>query len=248
MKTVAIMQPTYLPWLGYFALMAEVDVFVFLDSVQFDRRSWQQRNRVKGPDGIQFLTVPVKAKGALERPISEIEIDPASDFRKKHVATLRHYYARSRAFDEGAATIVPVVEAKHKMLADYTIAATVSLAGTLGLACAFMRSSELGVDGVKAELLARICERLQADRYVSPVGSAGYLSESDAFAKRGIEVVFNAYTPVSYSQLHGNFVPSLSVADALLAAGIEATRTAICDGRGLAKAQDVYAQLAAQTC
>ena len=82
MTSVAIMQPTYLPWLGYFALMDRVDIFVFLDSVQFERRSWQQRNRIKGPDGPRMLTVPVFKKGLRDQRIDEVRIDPSAGFPK----------------------------------------------------------------------------------------------------------------------------------------------------------------------
>ena len=84
MKTIAIMQPTYLPWLGYFDLINRSDVFVFLDSVQFDKRSWQQRNRIKTPNGELMLTVPVLTKGRSDQKICDVMIDPSQKFNKKH--------------------------------------------------------------------------------------------------------------------------------------------------------------------
>src|SRR3990167_8474438 len=86
--TIAIMQPTYLPWMGYFDLMDQCDVFVLLDSVQFERRSWQQRNRIKTPQGELWLTVPVLSKGRREQKICQVEIDRSRDFQQKHIRTI----------------------------------------------------------------------------------------------------------------------------------------------------------------
>src|SRR5262245_35090909 len=106
------MQPTYLPWLGYFAMMAEADCFVFLDGVQFERRSWQQRNRVKGPQGAHLLTVPVLSKGAPTQPICDVVIEPDSAFRRRHIETLRHFYGRSAYYAEASALLFPLIECR----------------------------------------------------------------------------------------------------------------------------------------
>ena len=85
MTTIAIMQPTYLPWLGYFDLIDRSDILVFLDSVQFDKRSWQQRNRIKTPNGELMLTVPVLTKGKFDQKICDVMIDQSQNFEKKHL-------------------------------------------------------------------------------------------------------------------------------------------------------------------
>ena len=95
MTTVAIMQPTYLPWLGYFALMDRVDTFVYLDSVQFARRSWQQRNRIRSADGEVMLTIPVAKKGLRDQKIAEVEILYSSEFPRRHVDILSANYRRA---------------------------------------------------------------------------------------------------------------------------------------------------------
>ena len=94
------MQPTYLPWIGYFDLIDRVDCFVFLDSVQFDRRSWQQRNRVLTTQGPRWVTVPVKSKGRRDQRICDVEIDQSSEFGRKHLETLRHAYHRALTLNE----------------------------------------------------------------------------------------------------------------------------------------------------
>ena len=87
MLTLAITQPTYLPWVGYFDLMNQCDVFIFLDNVQFEKRGWQQRNRIKTAHGDLLLTVPIKSKGRYKQKINETKIDTSRDFKKKHKTT-----------------------------------------------------------------------------------------------------------------------------------------------------------------
>lgn len=233
MTSAAIMQPTYLPWHGYFAMMAEADVFVFLDHVQFEKRSWQQRNRVKGPNGAHMLTVPVLSKGASEQRIDAVTIGPGSDFRRRHVETMRHFYGRASHFSEASALLFPLIERPAERLADYTIAIATGIARALGIGPRFMRSRDLRAQGSKADLLAAICREVGAGRYVSAPGSADYLSASDAFRAAGIEVFYNTFRVVPYAQPHGDFVSHLSVADALFSIGAASTRAAIEAGRHL---------------
>lgn len=219
MTTVAIMQPTYLPWLGYFALMDRVDVFVFLDSVQFERRSWQQRNRIKGADGPQTLTVPVHKKGLRAQRIAEAQIDFAAGFPHKHVRAIKHCYARAPYFDRYSAELFVIMQRSCNQLVELTIGLIDWLAEQLGIASRCLRSGTLGAEGREADLLADICRRLEADCYVSPPGSMGYLANSDAFERLGIPVVYNEYDHPTYPQLHGTFVSHMSVLDLMFNAG-----------------------------
>jgi len=221
MTTVAIMQPTYLPWLGYFALAAQVDIFVFLDSVQFVRRSWQQRNRIKMVQGSQWLTVRVLSKGSRDQLISEVAIDSSSDFAQKHIGSIRHAYGRAKCFEPYHKRLFEVLRQNHALLSDLNVDLITDLARTLDLDCRFLRSSSLGILGTKDHLLANICDHLSADRYVSTPGSEVYLSQSTAFENKGIEVVYGEYEHPRYPQCHGTFMPSLSIVDLLFNAGDE---------------------------
>lgn len=231
MISAAIMQPTYLPWLGYFAMMAEAQVFVFLDSVQFEKRSWQQRNRIKGPQGAHLLTVPVLTKGVPEQRIADVLIEPGSDFRHRHIQTMRHFYGKAPKFAEVSALLFPLIEHEADHLADYNIHIAMALAAALGIEVKFLRSRDLQVRGTKADLLAAICAEVGAQRYLSAPGSAGYLAESNAFEAAGIEVVYNTFRVAPYAQPHGEFVSHLAVVDALFSLGIAATRELIAAGR-----------------
>ena len=213
------MQPTYLPWIGYFALMDRVDLFVFLNNVQFDRRSWQQRNRIKGANGVQTLTIPVHKKGLREQTIAEVGIVTDGDFPDKHVRTIELTYARAPYFDRYAEGLFEILQAGHTLLADLTISLIEWLAEKLGITTPSVRSNTLEAQGQKADLLADICVRLDIDNYVSPPGSRDYLDASEAFEQAAIPVSYAEYEHPVYPQLHGPFVPQMSVIDLLFNAG-----------------------------
>lgn len=229
MTTVAIMQPTYLPWLGYFALMDRVDIFVFLDSVQFERRSWQQRNRIKGPHGEQTLTVPVFTKGLREQRINEVRIDPSAGFPEKHVRAIQHAYASAPHFESHGPGLAEILRRHHNHLADLTIELIQWLAGKLGIITQSMRSSSLKATGRKADLLADICRMLGAEQYVSPPGARPYLEDSDAFDRLEIPIIYNDFCHPAYPQGHGVFQSHLSVVDLLFNVGVD-SRAVINEG------------------
>jgi len=217
MTSVAIMQPTYMPWVGYLALMDAVDIFVFLDSVQFDRRSWQQRNRVRTAAGELMLTVPVHKKGKRDQVIADVEIDHQGDPLDKHSRTISLAYAKAPFIASFGPSLAAILAAKPAKLVDLNLAVIDWARAVLGIATPVMRSSRLRANGRKADLLAAICAEVGADRYVSPPGSRAYLEASAAMTERGIDVEYFAYDCVPYAQQHGtDFLPYLSVTDLIL--------------------------------
>ena len=233
MRTVAIMQPTYLPWLGYFDLMDQCDVFVILDTVQFDKRSWQQRNRIKTAHGEFWLTVPVLSKGRRTQIIREVEIDRSMNFHQQHLETIRHAYGKTPFFESYYAELSTIMRVPHSSLVDLTTALIDWLRQRLGVATPLIRSSRLEVEGKRVDLLVAICEAVGATRYLSPVGARAYLEGSSSFEQRGIDLCYQNYTHPSYRQLFGGeFVPYLSVIDVLLNEG-ENSPSIIRSGRGL---------------
>lgn len=220
---IAIMQPTYLPWAGYFDLMDQVDQFVLLDTVQFDKRSWQQRNRIKTGAGLLMLTVPVKTKGRFDQAIKSVEIsEPA--FALDHVKTITHAYTRAPYLETYQADLASALRgaAETGQLARLTTEMIGWLRTRIGIATPCVLASELGVEGKRSALLAAICEKLGARQYLSPPGAAGYLvDEISVFRTRTIDVFIQDYHPHPYSQLHGAFLPYASALDILLNCGPE---------------------------
>jgi hypothetical protein len=218
-RTAVIMQPTYLPWSGYFDLVDQADVFVLLDSVQFDRRSWQQRNRIKTAQGELMLTVPVRSKGRFDQRIADVEIDAERRFADTHVRSVRLAYARAPHAARFLDAWEAVVRRGHARLADLNAELIAWLRDALGLQTPLVRSSSLDVSGKRVELLVDVCRAVGADHYLSPAGSRGYIEENDLFAVHGIALRYQAYRAPRYRQLHGEFIPSLSVLDLLLNEG-----------------------------
>ncbi len=218
---VAIMQPSYLPWIGYFGLMRSVDLFILLDSVQFARRSWQQRNQIKTATGPLWLTVPVLSKGKRDQLITEVEIDRSRDFPSSHLKALEMNYRRSPNFEAYEQDLLPLLGADNRYLAELTIGMILRIRDILGIATPMRRASEFEQSGTKAELLASLCERVGASEYVSPPGSKDYLDESDAFARCGIPLRYFRFTHLEYPQRFGDFVPHMSVVDLLFNCGAD---------------------------
>lgn len=218
MITVAAMQPTYLPWLGYFALIDLADVFVVLDDVQFERRSWQQRNRIKGPNGEIMLTVPVR-KAPRDALIRNIEINFEHEFPQNHIDNLRFNYARAPHFDDHAEPLLARLEDPQPALADLNLDLIRCIAEAVGIEACYVLSSGARAKGKRDAYLAALCEELDADRYLSPAGSRGYLEGSPAFRQRGIRVEYLSFSHPTYGQLHGRFISHLSAVDALFNVG-----------------------------
>lgn len=217
---IAICQPTYLPWLGYFDVMDQVDAFVLLDSVQFEKQSWQHRNRIKTPTGLQWLTVPVIYRGHFGQTIEQVEVrDP--EFARKHLRGVEVNYRRTPYFDTYYPELAEVLNARSKgLLADLNISLLRWFCAIFGIQTPVVRSSAMEADGRRSQLLVNLCGELKADSYLSPPGSAVYLlSDLQLFVEAGIEVEFHHYEHPEYSQLFPPFCPYASALDLIFNEG-----------------------------
>lgn len=227
MRRCAIMQPTYLPWSGYFGLMAAVDVFVLLDDVQFERRSWQSRNRILLQGKDHYLTVPVK-KAARETPIHAIEIHPEQDWQANHLQVLTHAYGRHPYGRPVLDLIAGVFAQKHTLLAELNYALIDALSRHIGLLTPIVRASGLGCGGQRSDHLAEICRALECPAYLSPAGSKEYMTEDRFEERHGIQASFQNFVPVPYEQLGTDaFISHLSIVDVIAHKGPEFARTYI---------------------
>lgn len=219
MTRVAIMQPTYLPWCGYFGLMQAVDIFIFLDSVQFARRSWQQRNQIKTPQGAQWLTVPVASKGKREQLICEAELDRTSNFASTHRKTIESNYAKASCYKDLAPALLARIEQPQTFLAELNIGIIEHCCAVLGITTPVMRSSRMQGSGTKADLLASLCKEVGATEYISAPGSKDYLEKSSAFEDIHVPVRYFNYRHLEHPQLFGDFLPYMSIIDMLFNCG-----------------------------
>jgi hypothetical protein len=219
---IAICQPTYLPWLGYFDLIDQVDIFVLLDNVQFQRQSWQHRNRLKGPSGLQWLTVPVKFRGRFGQLINQVEIRD-TEFWRDHLRAIELNYRRTPFFSDYFAELSSRLRqscSPGALMADLDIQLIQWFMNVLGIRTSVLLSSHLEQSGKRMVLLGNICDSLGAKEYVSPLGSAAYLlQEIDVLLDKGIEVGFQHYEHPQYRQLFPPFCPYASVLDLIFNEG-----------------------------
>lgn len=240
--SIAIMQPTYLPWCGYFALMDRVDKFVILDSVQFAHRSWQQRNQIKTANGPLMLTVPVRVKHRREQHIDQVEIEYPGYFPKKHIRSIEVNYRHAPYFHKYGPELTALLEKHHSHLADMTIEIIDWLRQAFGITTPLIKASGLAVDGHKADLLASICHAVGADHYVSPPGSRVYLCKSSTLAEAGIGLSYHGYHNPPYPQQFGPFMPFCSAIDLLFHMGPESLAVLRAGGRD-ATAEEMHRDL-----
>ncbi len=218
---VAISQPTYLPWIGYFDLVDQVDAFVFLDSVQFEKQSWQQRNRIKAPRELQWITVPVVFRGRFGQLINEVEIREP-EFWRKHLRAIELNYRRTPFFDRYFSDLSSLLRlfSKDSLLVDLNIMLIEWAMKVMGIQTPLVRSSVIGEKGKRGQLLINLCQSLGAKSYLSPLGSAVYLLEqTPAFSGKGIEVLFQHYEHPVYRQQFPPFCSHASVLDLLFNEG-----------------------------
>lgn len=213
-KVVGILQPSYLPWLGYFEQVARADVFVLYDDVQFEKGSWRNRNRIKTPQGPLWLTVPVLTKGREFPPINQVRINNAEPWQKKHLRSLTQYYAKAPHFAQHSPALFEVLDQPWELLAELNMALIRHLAAVLGITTPFVLASELGVPGSGAPRLVDILDHLGGTVFYEGAAGRDYIDEG-LFAARGMRVEYQDYHHPVYAQLHGDFVPYLSVVDLL---------------------------------
>lgn len=219
---VGIMQPTYLPWLGYFDMMSRVDVFVLLDNVQFEKKSWQQRNRIKTANGELMLSVPVKTAGRFHQQINEVEIDHSTRFHDKHVKSIEAAYRKAPFFRDNFAAIATLISSEEVRLGRFNEALIRFLAERLGVTTPIVVGSELAATGSSTELTVNQCLELGATSFLAAAGSRPYVSAEPRFAEHGIAVEFHEYEHPRYPQLHGPFLPYMAAVDAIFNVGPEA--------------------------
>ncbi len=217
--TLAAHQPIFLPWPGFLHKAAHSDLLVLLDDVQFPRgRTWLTRNRLKSDAGELWLTVPVLRRHRGLQAIRDVEIHNEAGWREKHLGGLRQNYVHAPYFADYVAGIEAIYRRHHARLVEFSIELIRFLLDGLSISTPVIRQSELGVTGKGTDLLARVCERLGADRLLT-LSTAEKHIEAGLLRERGIEPVRAGFRPPVYPQLWGSFLYNLSTLDLLLNCG-----------------------------
>jgi len=224
-RLVAIHQPNFFPWLGYFAKIARADVFVLLDDVQFPKKggTWINRVRLLVNEEPSWVTVPVVRKYHGVREIREMRIDEQTPWRRKVMGTVQASYGGAPHGDEVMPQLSELIENPTDELAEYNRAAITKLTEALGIETEMVLSSSLGVSSQATQRLIELVQAVGGTAYLSGGGAEGY-QEDERFAEAGIDLVEQGFEPPSYPQLASEPVPGLSVIDALFSCGFAGTR------------------------
>ena len=219
---VAIHQPNFFPWLGYFDKIRRADAFVFLDAVDYPRSgsggmgSWSNRVRIAIQGEARWITCPLR-RLHLGESINAAHTDEDQPWRRKILATLTSNYGRAPHYRDAMAVLQPLIEAPETNLAAYNMAAIRTIAQHLGLATRFYRQSELPHSGKATELLISLVKAVGGNAYLAGGGAGGY-QEDDLFAQHGVELVYQGFVPRPYGA-PAAFIPGLSVIDYLMRDG-----------------------------
>ena len=220
---VSVHQPHYLPWLGYFDKIARSDCFVFLDRVQYKRREYQNRNKIRSGDRWTWLTVPVISRGLRVQPIGDVRIDNSSRWQEKHWRSMNVCYGKARFFKDHAPFFREVYENKTwDLLVDLNVCVTRYILKNLGIDRPLYFESEMDTTRASTERIVEICRKLGADVYLSGTGGREYLDEG-RFAEEGIELRYQDFKHPVYSQCSAkgkeDFIPDLAAVDLLFNEG-----------------------------
>jgi hypothetical protein len=223
---VAIHQPNFFPWLGYFDKIARADVFVVLDSVQFPKKqgTWMNRVRILVQGVPRWITVPVDRAYHDVRSVREMRIAADTPWRERTLETLRHSYARARCFDDVWPRVEGLVLTPDDYVADFNLAVLGDLVRELGLENTKMVcASQVDAAGTSTERLVALTRAVGGTAYLCGGGAGGY-QDDERFAEAGLELRYQDFVPHAYPQVGAaEFVPGLSVLDALFNVGFDGT-------------------------
>lgn len=224
MKKVAILQSNYIPWKGYFDLIAAVDEFILYDDVQYTRRDWRNRNQIKTPQGLQWLTVPVQVSGKYRQKIRDTQID-GHVWAVTHWKALLQNYRRAPHFQSIAEWLEPLyIEQKDTHISQLNRRLIEAVCAYLGIKTTIRNSWDYDVQEGKTECLAGLCQQAGGQDYVSGPSAKDYIKDK-VFQDMGIRLTwfdYNGYP--EYPQLWGRFSHNVSILDLLFNCGPDARR------------------------
>ena len=218
MKCVSILQPGYIPWLGFFEQMAYSDIFVIYDDVQYDKNGWRNRNRIKTPQGIQWLTVPVLTANRTGQLVCDVQIDNRTNWRSKHLRAIEQNYKKSTFYDECFPVLESIFTKDWDSLLELDIFIIDKIREFLGVNKPMLKSSELTSTGKNIDRLINICKELDATEFYEGSAGRNYIDDT-SFETNGIKITYQDYRHPVYPQLYGEFIPYLSILDLLFNCG-----------------------------
>lgn len=223
-KAVAIIQSNYIPWKGYFDIINMVDDFILFDDIQYTRRDWRNRNRIKATNRLQWITIPVESKGKYIQKIKDTKVSNA-EWNRKHWDSIVNSYSQAKYFRNYKEMFEELyLGCSEKYLSKINYRFLVAICDFLGISTKISWSMEYRLSEGKTERLIDICKQVGADEYISGPTAKGYIDE-DMFEKEGIRLSYMEYSGYpEYNQLFPPFEHAVSIIDLIFNEGPEATK------------------------
>ncbi len=216
MTTVCIRQPGYLPYSGFFKKIESSDIFVYLDDVQFEKNDWDNRNKIRTSEGSIWLTIPILHK--FGQKLNEVKISNNEDWDKKHLKAIQLNYQKSPYFDKYWSEIKCILEQKWDKLIELNFEFIQFFNSKLDIKNKTIKSSDLKIDEKGSEKILKICQKLNADTYLSGELGKNYLNEK-IFQEANIKIIYEKFEHPNYSQVYKPFIPNMSIVDLLFNEG-----------------------------
>ncbi len=220
-KTIAIHQPNYLPWLGYFYKISQSDVFVFLDDVQFSNQGMHNYTYLKTSNGPYRLKYPVNQKFGDD--IKQVSSKDEINWKKKHLDTIASNYKKAPHFEEVFEDYKHILNQEYQDIVDLNTAFILFYANKMGINTQFVRSSELNIESNRTEKIIDICKALGGNVYYSGTGAKAYQTNEE-YDSQGIELRYSVFKPVEYPQLWNEFQSNVSALDYFMNCGYDFSR------------------------
>ncbi len=205
-------QPAYLPWLGYIDKIKRSDVFIFLDTVQYEKNSYTNRNKIKTQNGPIWLSIPVIKTDHFDKIMREMPVDNKTKWQRKHLSSIQMSYSKAPHFKELFPKLQELYSKEYDNIVDVTWNHLIFWLDVLDIHTKIIKSSELNVNSKKSDLVFDLCEAVRADYYISGALGKDYL-DVEKFDHAGIEVEFQNYKHPVYPQMYGDFVPNMGIVD-----------------------------------
>ncbi|MFH1415974.1 MAG: WbqC family protein [Elusimicrobiota bacterium] len=215
---ICIHQPQYMPWLGYLDKINSSDRFVVLDDVQYNKREFQNRNRIRTPQGSAWLTAPVMVKGNYLQKINEVKINNSINWREDHIKALELNYSKSDFFDRFFPDLKKIISVPREFLRELNMAVIEYMLDVFRINTPHIYSSQFGINSTKTERIIDICKKTGAGTYLSGRGAAEYLDEH-RFSEESIELEYQDFIHPEYKQCYSGFISHMSAVDYLFNCG-----------------------------
>lgn len=216
-------QPMFLPWCGLFDKISRADVFCIFDDVPFERHGFGNRNRIKTANGELMLTVPVHLDDHLAKPAHKVRICNDHNWRRKHLRSIELAYQKAPYFKFYWPGVIMLYEQELETLAEFNNCMLLTFMALLGIEVTIVKASEQGFSGSKSELVLDMCKRLGATEYWFGAQGIAYC-DVQSFVDAGVKPMFQNYRHPVYEQLHGAFVPNMSILDLVMNCGPKSLR------------------------